>query len=452
MGACGGSSCVRAARDTPMAKSRRRPGRGAACDGPRPSPGHFDGELELHEPLERQEPQRCEDGESSEQRRARIRREVAQVAADAEAPSAGFEIEFADAQIVRLDARPSGPTANLVDRLNHPENRALLKADWERKLRVETNLRKRRRVAMELIRQDLRDPSRYISFTKRDVCISAPHGTWHATTDTVGPFDSRLEIVTAPLTLEQWRHADAQADLALLDQLADAVRDAARNELVPLREIVGGIQDLVLHEPDAWIIVSSHVRHDFQMTRQVPLAAIHQNPPNDDLELRGVEVAQLLATIRAFSTTFRGNNPKEAFAELPKTPLHLMITFPQLEGSDRIEGWINAVAARANIEAELDDDPIQSMINRTSGAMKPQPAGFTWREFLRALVTGRGDRLAAWSRDAFSGEDFGYGTLGGATLLAGHGIFEQRHPETEGNRIPERIESLLRGWATDLAR
>ncbi|MEM7153137.1 MAG: hypothetical protein AAF799_09850 [Myxococcota bacterium] len=447
MGACGGSSGLRRARGTGMAASRRRPGRGAACRNPGPTDGPFVDDLELHEPLA---PGPRDGDETPEQRRQRIRKEVEDRAAEAEPPSAGFEIEFADAQIVRLDGTPTGPTGNLLKRLNDSNSRAALRPAWARTLQAENNLRRRRKAAFDILGKELRNPADHIAYTKRDVCLRARNGTWNATTDTVGDFDSRLEIVTLPLTREQWGQEHVREDLRVLDQLATAVGNAARGELIPLREIVEGL-DVDLHEPDAWVIVHPRLEFQFQMTRQIPLTALHSRVPEAAHGLTGVELAQLKSTISTFADSHRGsNNPKEAFADLPKSPLHAMIDFPHLTDAGEIEAWVQGVAKAAGIKDRLDEDPIKAMRDRTAGKFRPQLAGFDWHDFLTALVTGGGDRLAYWSKSAFAGEDFGYGTLGRATLLPGYGLFEKRRPKPEGRTLEQRIDSLLDKWRREL--
>nr|MCH9683448.1 hypothetical protein [Deltaproteobacteria bacterium] len=213
--------------------------------------------------------------------------------------------------------------------------------------------------------------------------------------------------------------------------------------------LIVGIPGLRLLEPQAWII-GEDCRFDFQMTRQIPLE-VHYPDDGDrkcGMSARGLE--HMRRTFGTFINPRFSGNPKEAFGELPKTPLDLLIDLKKRIRKEDLDTWVEEVAALTGLKRHLDENPIAPMANKAGRGMSLQVPEFTWRDVLTALARKQGDLLEDWSHSGFGDEDFGYGALRNAKLLKGHGIFENRKPGGSGKGIAERIAYLLGEWKAQL--
>jgi hypothetical protein len=342
-------------------------------------------------------------------------------------PRAGFEIELTNCQLINLSdsqgSAYSGTAASVWAKLTQKD---ATYEDFERvKGMIEGQVRgahldlttfRDQKLALQYL-----DQIRPIGYAKRTKLFGSPHGFWSATADSVGsPFQSRLEFVTEPLTWQEWHSREAQEDLEALDAVGvELYRISQGGELFQLSRLT--TRGIKVFHPEAFLVFDdSPCRADLQMTRQRPILT-GRLTVTDQMRLQGLNgsaLPLLLSTMETFlRPSYGGENPKEAFNNLPKTPLNLALGRPDPPPDhEQLDEWIAAVAKAARVP-NLDDSATSGLESawREKGrplAMAIHPAGFTWRQFLRALVLDNRDLLAEWSSTGFGGvEDFGYATI-----------------------------------------
>jgi len=292
-------------------------------------------------------------------------------------------------------------------------------------------------------------PAEAFAWKKRSPLFSAPNGTWVATTDSVGPHLSRVEFVSNPCSSERWGSKEVQEDLQTLQDAITLLKKFQGNRrLLPL-SLVSTLEGVLIHEPEVFFYCTEITREYFQFTRQLPIAAVlPECCAQLDIPvalLRGMHVDAvrlLIHTIHEFDcggTT--SSNPKEVFKQLQKTPFHHLIVKPT-EGDDG--EWVEEIARLANIYEELDQSPVRGLQKYGKGKMALHDAEFTWRDFLRCLIAGKGDLLAQWSKHGFvlNDEDFGYGSVDFPACKDGWAIFEDR-TLGKGDKRPTGMDGVI---------
>jgi len=380
---------------------------------------------------------------------------------------AGVEIEFVEMQVLdlaKLDGLGSNIAKTFHKKMTTPDYRLPkiplnLQNDFKLFLKNEENLNKRRHNALLQFKQRLAKGTEIPSYEKRTPVFSPPNGSWVGTTDSVGPFHGRLELVSSPISYDGWKSSKAVLeDLKVLEKLEKYLKMETNNALFQIAAIKAAVPQLRIHLTEA-LFYKEPLRYDFQFTRQIPIFRVTGKKTMQDfpeaLRVAGLEphgLALVIDTVNTFAHgSIPGGNPKEAWSELLKTPLDKVLGRPENPlGDAAVKAWIEGVAAQAKITDLLEADCADHFRLIGKGSMKPNEAGFTWRTFLDTLIRQNKDKLAAdWAPTAFGGEDFGYATLGKASVKAGHAIFELRRPFSASptDMVVDSIKHLVEKWS-----
>lgn len=368
-------------------------------------------------------------------------------------PLAGLEIELHEVQIIdfrRVGAPPAaGARREVWNRMTADLRGGVGGVPW-RDLQS-PDLRVRRLAALEFIIGQGSNTISPMSFAhpKRHPIFSPPNGTWVGTTDTIGRFYSRVEVITAALSAAEWDAGAVAEDLEVYDAVY-RVLSAGENtgRVVPI-DVLRDVDGLRIHEPEVFFVAGGGALSYFQLTRQLPIPRVlsARYDVDDDLA-RGMNplgVELLIDTIHHFTHGApQSENPKEQFRQLIKSPLDRALQRAASTPAD--QQWIEAIAGLAGMANRLDDDALAYLSDYAAGALALAPAGFTWRTFIRDVAGGR-DRLARdWSPHGFAnGEDFGYGSLD-FPLNNGWVIAEDRTLGDRGLSGSDGIRTLVGEW------
>jgi hypothetical protein len=345
-------------------------------------------------------------------------------------PKAGFEVEFNNVILFNID-QLSDVQAGLLSKV---DNSSELNQLWFDNAR----------------------------FAKREVLFTAPNGTWEGTADSTLKLCSNLEVVTKPLTPEQWLEdkGAAEQDQAAFLTLVQAINDASSLEILFPAELH---PDIRLNHPGVRLLKLDHtLTPQSQMTAAVRVEKNTGAIP--DWWIKGLNwnaIPYLIQLREGLETTnFRGqDNPKSgAFIKnelnvILKTPVLQLLGVPDDEvQSQAVQTWVN------NLSRILGVDPGQvvgengivaasNILKRKKKNFHLSPTGFTWGRYLSALVTEDQDLVTQWAKTAFvvGGEDIGLGQLGDESL--GQDYVIEEHRQFSGENTPAYLP-FARSWAT----
>jgi hypothetical protein len=294
--------------------------------------------------------------------------------------------------------------------------------------------------------------------------------------------------VSCPFSFEGWQGGHVEEDLACLDRFAKVMGQMPAGQLLPISVLAKEMPDLQIHEPRAFFAKKeASLSYAFQLTRQLPITkmlnsnTLESLPP--EVLLKGLNptgIAYAIDVVRHFLKQPTGN-PKEAWSNLPKTPINLVLGKPEvLPDESTVDAWVLEMAKLAGIGKEREattedlgkkpvdekalfeqalkhDDALRDFRAFIKPELRLRPAGFTWRLFFEALLKQDVDLLASWSATAYGNssagyEDMGYGMISTAFRRENHAIYELRNAGDIGEGLAEHLRNKLAEWQKDLGR
>lgn len=346
-------------------------------------------------------------------------------------PKAGFEIEWTN--MVWLDIDMAESNDSLRTFVRYLKNKDVANASGtDKKLSVKT-----------------------APYKKREVLFRSPHGTWEGQADSTVENKPNLELVTRPLSPEQWKSKEVEEDFKLLAQFQARLEGPGLHyALFSPRELLPEIKMAV---PGAYLYQAG-TKHFVQMTSASFLSNQDGTP---DWWLKGLNwnaFPELRTLITGLDTPLRHSNPKDNFPLLLKTPILNILGRPQTGQGPKYAAWIEAVAKSCGIFGKLQENVAQELVKGTSGHMQLKPADFTWQDYLEALLQGD-DKIRTWAATAFpggsstedtdEGEDIGYGQIDDRSLGKNWAVHENR--ELPNLSIPNILEAG-KHWAKETSR
>ncbi len=279
---------------------------------------------------------------------------------------------------------------------------------------------------------------------KRSVIFTSGGGTWEGQTDSTTTC-ANLELVTKPLTAEEWEGDAAATDAQQLAEFAEALDGAPRRQALLPRQLHGGVS---LNLAGARLYKGDmHAYAQTQMT-----AAVDQGPGVKAPEwwipgLRTSALPNLKSVVRGLTMKSMGlqNNPKSSvFLKdqknvLIKSPMSQLLGQPTVDPEqEAVEDFVLGLADLLKVDPGANAVGQLVQMNNEHNARRPQfrlvGAEFTFRDYFEGLLRGE-DLVTDWARTAFGGvEDIGVGQIADPSLPDDWAVEEHREMGGVGTR------------------